>query len=132
MAHVELAREQVGLHGLGKLGQAQQIGDRAAGAADRLSRGLVGESELLDQPLQALRFLERVEILALDVLDQREGEGSLIGDRADERGDFLESRALRGAPAPLAGYYFIPPSLDRPYEDRLHHALRLDRFGKLG
>ena len=33
---------------------------------------VVRQAELVDQPLQALRFLERIEVLALDVLDQRQ------------------------------------------------------------
>ena len=36
------------------------------------------EPELVDEALQALRLLERIQVLALDVLDQRERERGLV------------------------------------------------------
>ena len=72
----------------------------------------MGQPELFDQTLDALRFLERIQILALDVLDQRERQSRLIGHGPDERRNLLESRALRGAPPPLACDDFVPSAVD--------------------
>ena len=90
------------------------------------------KSELLDQPLQSLRLLEGVQVLALDVLDQRHRERRLIGDVAHERGHFTQARLLRGAPSPFAGDDLEAAALDGPHENRLHDALLLDRERQLG
>jgi hypothetical protein len=52
---------------------------RRCANAHGLRRLFVREAEVLDQALQALRFLQRVQVLALDVLDQRHRERRLIG-----------------------------------------------------
>jgi hypothetical protein len=49
----------------------------AAGLADRFSRLMMGELEFLDQPLNRLCRLDRCQVLALDVFDQRSGAGLL-------------------------------------------------------
>ena len=74
MSHVELARHQVFLDGLRELAQAQQVGDRAARAADRLRHRVVRQSEFVDEPREAVRLLERIQVLALDVLDEPDRE----------------------------------------------------------
>src|SRR5580765_4817176 len=68
--HLDRPAEEQLLHGLAQLQKAQEVGRGAARAADGPGRGLVGEAEFLGQPLDAARFLQRVEILALHVLDQ--------------------------------------------------------------
>jgi hypothetical protein len=40
--------------------------------------------ELVDQALDAAGFFERVEVLALDVLDQRHRQRGLVGDLAHQ------------------------------------------------
>ena len=62
------------LHRLGQLQQAQQVGRGAARAADRVGRLLVGHAEFVDQALQPGGLLDRIQVLALDVLDQRHRE----------------------------------------------------------
>ena len=54
--------------------QAQRVRDRAAILADPLGQHLLRVPELADQPLVTGRFLERVQILALEVLHQRHFE----------------------------------------------------------
>ena len=102
MSHVEVARHQHGLDRLGQVQQPQQVAGRAARATHGLSRLLVREAELADQALQALRLLERIEVLALDVLDQRHRGGGLVGRRAPAPARSPESGQARGAEAPLA------------------------------
>src|SRR2546429_479797 len=61
------------------------------------------EPALGDEAGECARLLERIEVLALDVLDEGDGDRSLIRDVADDRRDLREPGHLRGAPAPLAG-----------------------------
>ena len=80
MAHVELSAHQVRLHRFRELAQAQEIADGAARASHGLRGGVVGEAEFGDQAMNAVRLLERVQILALDVLDERRAPAPI--DRA--------------------------------------------------
>ena len=88
------------------------------------------QPELVDEHLVGARFLDRVEILALDVFDQRHLEASLLLARVqllDDDGDAMQARALRGAPAALAGDDLVPASLETTSDDRLNDAVGLDR-----
>ena len=105
--HFDAALLQQVLHLVGEVHQPQQIADRGARAADRLRRGLVGQTELLDQPAQGARLLQRIQVLALNVLDERHRDRRLIGHIADDRRYFRDSRHLRRAPAALAGDDFV-------------------------
>jgi ABC-type taurine transport system ATPase subunit len=75
VAHLEIAGHKHLLLGLSQVGQPQQVGGGAARAAHDLRRALFGEAEFLDEPMQALRLLQRAQVLALDVLDQRHRRG---------------------------------------------------------
>ena len=63
--------------------------------------------ELVDEPLIRGRRFHRIEILALDVLDQRHLEQTPLlvrrGDVLDDDRDSCRAGALRGAPAAFAG-----------------------------
>ena len=52
--------------------QPQRVGDMRAALADDLREIALGIAEILDEPLIAARFLDRVEIGALHVLDDRQ------------------------------------------------------------
>src|SRR4029077_14202040 len=67
-----------------------------------------------------------IEILALDVLDQRHLQGQFVGDLPDYRGHFGESGSLRRAPAPLAGDQ-LKASTHRANHERLNDAAGFDR-----
>ena len=60
-----------------------------------LRRRFVGQAELLGQPLQAARFLERIQVLALDVLDQRHRRRGLVGHVAHEHRHGVEAGQAR-------------------------------------
>jgi len=95
------------------------------------------QAELLDQPQQRPRLLQRVQIFALNVLDERHGDGGLVGHLADYRGNVRKPRHLCRAPPALAGDDFVALRFSRitmrqrPHQDRLHQTLRLDRIGEL-
>jgi hypothetical protein len=124
------------LHRLGQVEQAQQVAGGAARAAHGLRGLLVREPELVHQALQALRLFQRVEVLALDVLDQRHHGGGLVGHLAHQHRHLVQPGQARGAEAALAGDDFVARAgaggrAHGPHQDRLHHALALDALGQL-
>ena len=78
MAHRQRTRRKVGTYFLGQFEQADEVRDGAAVLADRRGDLFLREGELIGQPLISDRFVQRIEVLALDVLDQRELEQLLI------------------------------------------------------
>src|SRR5205823_13533511 len=74
-----------------------------------------------DEVRQALGFLERREILALQVLD--EGELERILDLAHERGQPIEAGELRGPETPLPGHD-LEAARGRPHHHRLRAPVR--------
>src|ERR1700680_3001862 len=80
VAHLDRALLQQFAHLGRELQQAQQVADAHARAPDRIGGLLVRETELGDQARQRPRLLQGVEVLALDILDQRDGDGRLVGN----------------------------------------------------
>ena len=115
----------------GKVEQPQQVGDMAPRLVDDPGKLFLGMGKLVDEALIGLRFLDRVEILPLDILDQRNFERLLVGEVADDRRNFVEPRPLRRPPTPLAGDDLETVTVGTN-DDRLDDAARPDRFGKLG
>ena len=62
--------------------------------------GIVRQPEFVDQALHSLRLFEWIQILALDVFDEGELEGTLVVGLADDYGDDLEADLGGGAPSP--------------------------------
>ena len=59
--------------------------------------------ELVRQDAQAVRLLDRVQVLALEVLDQAQQEAlGLLRLFADKRGHSIQARQSRSTPAPLS------------------------------
>ncbi len=93
---------QEGLAAFGKLEKPQNIGHMASAFADDFGEIELCIAEFIDKLLIAHRFLDRIEIAALDVFDDREFERlTIIGVDADDR-HFMQAGALGGAPAALA------------------------------
>jgi len=93
----------------------------------------VGQVEFVDQALQRLRFLQRIEVFALDVLDQRHRDHGAVIDHPHHCRDFTQAGTLRGAPAAFAGDDFVGAATASvgagvlAHDNRLDHALCLDR-----
>src|SRR4051812_46013000 len=102
----------------------------AARLVDELAKLLLGVGIIVDEPFIGLGLLDRVEVLALDILDQRDLERLLVAEFAHDGGDFVEPGALRRAPAPLAGDDLEAMTV-RTDDDRLDDAARLDGSGEL-
>ena len=77
--------------------QPERVGDGRPGPPDPLGDLVLGEPELVDQLAVGERLLDRVEVGALDVLDEGELELVAVGELADERRDPLEAGQRRGA-----------------------------------
>ena len=77
------------------------VTDRAA-AADAVGELLVGDAELVEQLLVGRRLLERVELDAVDVLQQRVAQHRVVGGLADDRRDRVQAGPLARPPAALA------------------------------
>ena len=117
---------------VGKLEQADQVGDRRAAATDAAGELLFGQAELLDQGGAGLRLLDRVEVLADHVLDQRRLQPLGFGLIADDGRDLLQAGLLGGAPAALAGDQLVAAVGEGTDEQRLDDAAGLDRGGQGG
>lgn len=84
----------------------------------------------IDQLAIAFRFLNRIEILTLDVFDQRDfGRGRIV-DLANDRGNRVKPGALRSTPATLAGDNLKAVPV-RSKQDWLKYAALSDRIGEL-
>jgi hypothetical protein len=139
VTHRELARGDVVADFLREFEQANIIRDGGAVLA-HLGRNLfVSHLKFFREPLICRRGFNRIQILALDVFDQRHFEEfPLVASRNgfDHDGDFRQMGALRGAPAALAGDDLIALApggfgLDLVDDDRLNHAVGLNRARQL-
>ena len=74
--------------------------------------------EIVSQTSVGERFLERIEVRPLDVLDQRRGQQALVGDVPDDDRNFEQAGALGGAPAAFAGDDLVAPAIAAD-DDRL-------------
>ena len=128
----ECAVADFGLYGRGEVHQPQCIGHMAAGFADGLAEGFLRETELVDHTAVALRLFDGVEVLSLEVLDEGRGHGFGFVEWADECGDFVQSGALGGPPAPFAGDDLIVTGSGGmgASEDGLQDAARANGFGQ--
>ena len=90
----------------------------------------MGEPELVDELAVRAGLLERVEVGALDILDERQLELLAAGCLADDRRDAREAGELRSANPTLAGDQAIP--LERlGHEHRLQDSVGGDAGAKL-
>ena len=81
------------------------------------------------EPLECARFFDRVQILALKILDERELEHILVACLAHDHRRVLQSYALRRTPAPLASDEF--EVFARTTDDqRLDDSLFADALGE--
>jgi hypothetical protein len=139
VAHVDRPVDHRSLHGIGEIEQAQEVRHRRARSTERFRDLVVRQVEFLDEPRHRARLVDRIQILALQVLDQRDGQRRLVVELSNHHGHGREARNSRGAPAALAGDDLVRSRaaarlLDRHASDdqRLQHALLADRFRELG
>jgi hypothetical protein len=90
----------------------------------------LGQMKFAHQALIGAGFFDRVEVLALNILDEGYFERSLIGDFADDRGHTAQACPLRCAPSAFAGEELIARS-NSSQDQRLNDAAYLDRLSEL-
>ena len=90
-------------HVVGEVEQPHPVRDGRLRPADPLRDLAEREPELVDQERAGPRLLDRGELLAGDVLDEREQERVAVVRLAHERRHRRQAGLARGAPAPLAG-----------------------------
>ena len=126
MPHLQRAIGHARLHAGGQFEQSQQICDVTARFVDDPGQHFLGMPEFPRKLLICLRFLDRVKVLALDILDQRDLERSRIVEVANDDRDLVQPRALRRPPAALSRHDLIIMTM-RPHDDRLDQPARRDR-----
>src|SRR5207253_4097002 len=130
VSHAELAGHDGLLDGVREAQEAQRVRDRRPLLADARREFLLRQPVLLDQALVRLRLLDRVEVLALDVLDQRDLERLVVGDLANHHGQLTQPRLLRRPPSALAGDEHVPVAV--PSDDQgQQHSLAADGLRQL-
>ena len=130
MAHRQPPASQVGLDLLREPQQPQTVRDRRAILADPLRKLFLRPREFRQKLLIGLRRLDRVQVLAQEVLDERELDALRVSGLAHDRGNPIEAGLARRPPAAFARDQLIGAS-NSADDDRLNHAGRLDRSGEL-
>jgi hypothetical protein len=106
MAHCDMAVFEEGLDVFGKREQAQQVRNRRSILADRFGYLLMGECEFLLEAVIASRFLDCIQVSALEILDKREREHGLLVCLADQSGNFTPAELQRGSETTFSGDEF--------------------------
>ncbi len=121
------------LHWLRQFQQAQRIGDMAATLADHLCQIILCIVVIIDKLLISQRFFDRIQVGALHVFDDRDLKCDTIVDVTNNNWDRIDTGPLRSAPATLTSNQFEPVRLPRcrSHDDRLHHAMFLDRLRRV-
>src|SRR5262249_8363280 len=111
----------------------QRIAEMASALADNLCQIGLSIAEFITEPLIAGRFLERIEVGALDIFDDRKFERLAVVGLEAHDWHLMQSCALRRPPAPLPGDDFVDLRIarQRAGKDRLKDALFLERGGEL-
>src|SRR5262249_26736645 len=112
-----------------ELQEPQRVRDRDAAASDARRHLIVSEVEVLDELLVRGCFLERVEVGAMDVLDQGVLEGRRVVGGTDQRRDRLQARPPRRPPPPFTDDELVA-FVGGAHEHRLEHADLADRIGQ--
>src|SRR6202044_990698 len=86
--------------------------------------------EFVGEPLERACLFHGIEILALEVLNQRHLQCHLIANIANNCGHPSKLGPLRGSPPAFAGYELVAVS-DSPNDQRLNNAAGADRARKL-
>jgi hypothetical protein len=83
------------------------------------------------EALESARFLNWVEIFALNILDERDLQRSFVGDLANDSRYAAQAGSLRGAPAPFARQK-LKPRVKAAQNQRLNDSADLNGLSKLG
>ncbi len=102
----------------------------AARFSDELGHRILAVPVTADQLLVAFSLLDRVQVFALNILDQRNFGRHRFVEVADDRRDLVQLRLLRGPPTPFAGDN-LEAIVNGAHQNRLQYAALDDRCGQL-
>ena len=119
-------------HGRAEVQQAQGIRHRRAGLADALRCFLLRHAVLTHEHLIALRFLDRVQILALEVFNHRQLHRLAVVGFDDDSRHLAQPRHPRRAPAAFARDDLIVAGLELAHRQRLNDAVLADGVSQIG
>jgi len=101
--------------------------------AQPLGQGILGQAEVAEQPLHGTRLFHRVEVGALQILDQRQFQAlfeAAAASRMDDDRDFRQARDLGRAKSAFAGDQLISGQALAD-QQRLQDAVHPDGVGQL-
>src|SRR5207248_9182108 len=110
--------------------QADGVRDRRPALAAPAGQLGLADSEVLYRRRAGARLVDRVQVLARDVLEQSELEALGAFRVTNDRGHLVELRDPRRAQPPLAGDQLVGATRQRAHHQRLQDAARLDRLGQ--
>ena len=124
---------QQGEHRRGELQEPEGIRDGRAVTSHRIGHVLLREVELGDESFVPAGFVHGGQIVALQVLDQRERQHGAVVHLALHGGDLLPAERLAGTQPPLAGDQLEAAASRRrlPHDDRLQQTRLADRRREL-
>src|SRR5258708_31906246 len=120
-------------HHFGQFQQPERIGDRRTVTTNGVSYVLLRELEFSDEAFVTASLVDRRQIVALQVLDQRQRQQRAIIGVALYGGGALPAELLAGAEPAFAGDQLERPLAARrlPHDDRLQQSRLFYRRGEL-
>ena len=88
------------------------------------------QTEFVGEPLNTQGLLQRIQVFALDIFDQRNRQRLVIRNIPYHHRHCLQARHARRAPAAFARDNFKFAVSDGAHQNRLNHALCFDRLGQ--
>jgi hypothetical protein len=113
----------------GQLEQPQAVGDRGPTLPQTACQVFLAEPLLFGQEAIGAGLLHGVEVLPLDVFQQRQLQHFIVGHVEYDDGDFRKTRFLGGTPTALAGHDFVPVTVSA-YHNGLNDAVFPDGLGQ--
>jgi hypothetical protein len=111
--------------------ETQHVCDGGAILADSARDLFLSQAEFANQSLIRLRFFHRIEVFALQVLNERDLQDGVISRFANQSGYFRKTRQLGRPPAPLSGDQLKEAVFKRPDYDRLNDTVLTNRDAEL-
>ena len=130
VAGVDLPLGKVAEHLAVELEETDGVGDGGAGLAEALGDGVLRQLEVAHQRGDAQGLVDRVEVGALQVLDEGEHGTGGVADIEDAGGDDLDAKVAERAQAALTGDE-LEALADLADDDRLDEALGPDGLREL-
>ena len=112
------------LHPIGQRLKPQHIGNMAAAFADHAGDIVLAVAEIADQCAIPFRLFERIEIGALDVLDDRKLQRFAVSGLDDDDRNLVQPGTLGRPPPPFAGddLIHVGNAAECARDDRLNDA----------